>query len=192
MRNSLWIQNSRLFCVQERFLSTTMVLGRVKLCPLALTLLALFTSGQCASPTSSGSAKANTTADDKLDLDNYHHYEDIMALAEGLTAGHPNLVSHYSIGQSVEGRELVVIKISENVSNRSECEPMVKYVANMHGDESVGREMVVALAQFLVTAYTEGNPRVVALLNTTEIHLMPSMNPDGFEHAQVSPKMHTL
>ena len=50
----------------------------------------------------------------------------------------------------------------------------------MHGDESVGREMILALAQYLVTNYGL-DARVTELLDNTEIHLVPSMNPDGFE-----------
>lgn len=123
---------------------------------------------------------------DGVDLTHYYHYEEVVQLAEELSSQHPGLVQHYSVGKSVQGRELVVIKISENVAERDICEPMMKYVANMHGDETVGRAMVVALAQHLVFAYHQGDPRVVRLLNTTEIHLMPSMNPDGFEMARVS------
>ena len=58
--------------------------------------------------------------------------------------------------------------------------PMVKYVGNMHGDESVGREMIIAMAEYLVVNYEEDD-RIADLLNNTEIHLVPSMNPDGFE-----------
>ena len=83
------------------------------------------------------------------------------------------------------GRDLLVIKVSENVHNRSIGEPMVKYVANMHGDETVGRQLVVYLAQYLAAKYGT-DEEVTKLLNSTEIHLMPSMNPDGFEAAKVS------
>lgn len=123
---------------------------------------------------------------DGIDLSHYYHYEDVLQLAKNLSSLYPKLVQYYSIGKSVLGRELLVLKISENVARRGECEPMVKYVANMHGDEAVGRALTVALARYLVLAYHEGDARVVKLLNTTEIHLMPSMNPDGFEMAQVS------
>ncbi|XP_042241968.1 carboxypeptidase D-like isoform X3 [Homarus americanus] len=121
---------------------------------------------------------------DGINLSKYHHYEDIVNLAETLHKNHPHLVQHYSVGKSIQGRDLLVIKISENVETRGQTEPMFKYVANMHGDEAVGRELVVALAQHLVKGYVDNNPRVVNLLNHTEIHLMPSMNPDGFEKAQ--------
>ena len=58
--------------------------------------------------------------------------------------------------------------------------PMVKYSGNMHGDESVGREVIIALATHLLANYGV-QERVTQLLDNTEIHLVPSMNPDGFE-----------
>ena len=45
---------------------------------------------------------------------------------------------------------------------------MVKYVANIHGDEAVSRELVLALAQHLVWNYGT-NQRVTQLLNKTEV-----------------------
>ncbi|KAK7026827.1 hypothetical protein SK128_005655 [Halocaridina rubra] len=125
----------------------------------------------------------DVTEVDNIDMSQYHHYEDVLALAEQLKKMHPTLVDYYSIGQSVEGRDLLVIKISENIQERGECEPMFKYVANMHGDETVGRQLTIFLAQYLVNNYMK-DERLTKLLNTTEIHLMPSMNPDGFELAK--------
>ena len=51
---------------------------------------------------------------------------------------HPNIAKVGTIGSSTEGRALVYIKISANVTRRSHLEPMFKYVGNMHGDETVG------------------------------------------------------
>ena len=45
---------------------------------------------------------------------------------------------------------------------------MVKYVANIHGDEAVTRELLLALAQHLVWNYGT-NQRVTQLLNNTEV-----------------------
>ena len=87
----------------------------------------------------------------------------------------------YSLGKSVQDREIVVWKMRTNVTQeRPVGVPMIKIVGNMHGDESVGREMIIALAQYLATNY-DTDQRVQRILDNTEIHLVPSMNPDGFE-----------
>jgi murein tripeptide amidase MpaA len=39
---------------------------------------------------------------------------------------------------------------------------------------------MVALIEYLLEEYTGGNVRIASLLNTTDIHIMPTVNPDGF------------
>jgi murein tripeptide amidase MpaA len=50
----------------------------------------------------------------------------------------------------------------------------------MHGDETANREILLRLIHHLASNYQK-DTRVTALLDTTDIHILPSMNPDGFE-----------
>ena len=66
-------------------------------------------------------------------------------------------------------------------SDRPCLTPMVKYVGNMHGNEVHGRELLLRLVSHLLKEYTAGTvPDIKALLDGTDIHIVPTMNPDGF------------
>lgn len=102
-----------------------------------------------------------------------------------------------SSGKSVQGRDLWVIvvsetrKIFENVPlfivieflqvSSSPYEhmlgkPDVKYIGNIHGNEAVGRELLLHLIEYFVTSY-HTDTYIKWLLDNTRIHIMPSMNP---------------
>ena len=109
----------------------------------------------------------------------YHNYDELTDFLQEINSQYPNITNLLSIGQSVEGRELWVLEVSDN-PGVNELEPEFKYIANMHGDETVGRELSLFLIEWLVQEYGT-NQRATDLVNNTSIFIMPSMNPDGFE-----------
>lgn len=134
------------------------------------------------------SVRSFTTPERQNFLDeppHYHTDDEVSDKFARLAKQFPDLARVHSLGQSIEGRDLIIIEISRNVRNRGLLVPMFKYVANMHGDETIGREMLIYLAEYLLLNYNVV-PEVTRLVDTTDIFLMPSMNPDGFNRSTVS------
>eukprot|EP00061_Rhincodon_typus_P008376 g30926.t1 len=120
------------------------------------------------------------TAPVAIDTSRYYNYESLTELLKALAAAHGSLTRLFSIGQSVQNRSLWVMEISTTPGVDSPGKPKFKYVGNMHGDETVSRQVLVYLIEYLLESYGQ-DERVDRLINTTDIYIMPSMNPDGFE-----------
>ncbi len=119
-------------------------------------------------------------AQNRTEKSEYPSYEEVTARLKNLAASYPHIFKLFSIGQSHEGRELWVMKVSDNV-HQDEIEPEVKYISSMHGDEITGRELMLILLQEIGQKY--GVDRKIShLVNNTEMFIMPSMNPDGSTH----------
>ena len=97
----------------------------------------------------------------------------------------------YSIGKSVENRDLLVMEISSNPGVHEALEPEFKYVGNIHGDETVGRQILINLIEYLLQNYGK-DETITSLIQTTRIHILCSLNPDGFELARKSHKKYRL
>ena len=78
---------------------------------------------------------------------------------QDLAAKYSNLLTLSHLDDlSVGNRKLWVMKIStDNNGQRSDLKPMVKYVANMHGNEVVGRELLLKFIEYLMITYQCGN-----------------------------------
>lgn len=140
----------------------------------------------------------------------YHSSAQMSSVLKATEERCAHIARTYSIGRSIEGRDLLAIEFSNNPgkhelrkasrkpaggtrwcrrqltcgsSDPPAVEPEVKYVANMHGNEVLGRQLLLYLAQFLCSEYLQGDERIQSLVNTTRIHILPSMNPDGYEVA---------
>lgn len=107
----------------------------------------------------------------------YPTYSQYVGIMEEFQNQHPEICKLEEYGTSVEGRKLLVVKISDNV-NIKEDEPEFFYSSTMHGDETAGYVLMLRLIDYLLKNYST-DTRVSDLLNSTEIWINPLSNPDG-------------
>uniref|UniRef100_UPI00398EB573 carboxypeptidase M-like n=1 Tax=Pristiophorus japonicus TaxID=55135 RepID=UPI00398EB573 len=114
----------------------------------------------------------------------HHDGKQLESFLRGISTKYSSITHLYSIGTSVNGIDLWVLAIGKYPKVHTVGIPDVKYIGNIHGDEVVGREMLLHLIEHLVQNYGK-NDTITALINNARIHIMPSMNPDGFEITQL-------
>ena len=109
----------------------------------------------------------------------YHNYTQMTSFLDSIHSLYPAITKKVSIGKSVQNRDLWAFLVTDNPdSNENEAE--VRLAANIHGDETVGRELCLAMIDSLTKVY--GSIITIKdLVDSREIWFMPSLNPDGYE-----------
>ncbi len=107
----------------------------------------------------------------------YPTYNQYIDLLNEFATNYPDLCKLDTIGTSVTGRLIPVMKISDNVSQDEE-EPAFFYSSTMHGDEVTGYVLMLRLIDYLLSNYQNDN-RIKRLIDSTEIWINPLANPDG-------------
>ena len=121
-------------------------------------------------------------------FDVYHNYVDLVEFLTEINQQYPEITKLYTIGSALpSGRENWVLEMSDNINEdfNEPGEPELNYVSNIHGDETVGRELALRFIHYMVTGYYDeansDHSRIRKLINENTIAVMPSFNPDGFE-----------
>lgn len=112
----------------------------------------------------------------------YLNNEELDHFVLKMSLTYRNLTRFYSIGQTPKNNTLHVLVVSSKPNDRPLLRPMVKLIANLHGNEALGRQLLVYLAQYLITNYDD-NAAVRHILDSVELHFLFTANPDGFSLA---------
>jgi len=121
-----------------------------------------------------------------LDLDEnlglYHTYDEMISELTALAAAYPSIAELDTMGTSIEGRYLFVLKISDNVS-LDEDEPEVLVMGLHHARELMTVEVTLHLINHLLSNYGS-DPLATQLVDGREIWIAPMINPDGHVYVQ--------
>ncbi|NXD67081.1 CPXM2 protein, partial [Eolophus roseicapillus] len=116
------------------------------------------------------------------DPNNYYHRRNEMTTTDNLDFKHHNYKEMRQVGKEA-GMLDFLLCLHFLLHVFSTGEPEFRYIAGAHGNEVLGRELILLLMQFMCQEYLAGNPRIVHLIEDTRIHLLPSVNPDGYDKA---------
>ncbi len=111
---------------------------------------------------------------------NYHDYPELTTKVNQVVADHSSIARKLSVGTSYQGRDLMLIKISDNVAT-DEAEPEVLFTAQQHAREHLTPEMAIYLMDLFTDNYGS-DPQITNLVNSREIWIIPTLNPDGSEY----------
>ncbi len=110
--------------------------------------------------------------------DGYPTPREIGADLAELAARYPGICRLDTIGRSVQGRELWMVRISDN-PDIEEDEPEILYIGGFHGDEPPGTILCLDFIRLLLETYGT-DAGTTSLVDDLEIWVLPLMNPDGY------------
>jgi len=110
----------------------------------------------------------------------YHSYRELETDLQALERSFSGQAKLYTIGTSLEGRNIYALKISDNAS-LSEDEAQVLFLGCHHAREWISVEVPYLLAKYLLEN-ASSDPGVRRLVNESETWIVPLVNPDGLEY----------
>lgn len=111
------------------------------------------------------------------DFESYPTYDDYISMMYAFASDFPELCTVEKLGTSVQGRDVLAVKISDNVDS-DEAEAKFFYNSTIHGDETAGYVLMLRMIDSLLNGY-ETSARIKNIVDNMEIWISPLSNPDG-------------
>ena len=114
----------------------------------------------------------------------YPSFDEVVAQLDSMRTLYPALISaRMSLGQSVEGRDVWMVEISDS-PGLDEGEPEALYTAIHHAREPQGMATVLYFMWYLLEQYGT-NADITTLVDSRRLFFVPVLNPDGYAYNEV-------
>lgn len=112
-------------------------------------------------------------------------FSEIVTKLDDLHAAYPAITTEkFSVGTSIQGRDLWAIKVSDN-PGVDEDEAEVFYVSLIHAREPAAAAALLYFLEYLLAGYGV-DPEVDDIVDNRELFFMPVQNPDGYAYNELT------
>jgi hypothetical protein len=148
--------------------------------PLLLLLIAFTSAAAEPLPSAPAYPAIGIAAERKVEVawNRFYDHAGLSRIQKQLHEAFPKLTKLYSIGQSIEGRELWCLEVTALDKGDPKRKPGMWIDGNIHGNEVQGGEAVAYTAWYLCHQYGRVE-KVTELLDHNVFYLVPTINPDG-------------
>ncbi len=114
-------------------------------------------------------------------FDRFLRYPELVEWLDQLAAAHPDLVSVEAYGRSFEGRDLLLVTVTDISTGAHDTKPAHWVDASIHAVELTATVAACRLLQRLVDGHAAGDATITRALRTRTFYVVPRVNPDGAE-----------
>jgi carboxypeptidase T len=120
---------------------------------VAIITIVLFLFSTSAKPmigTNNNTALLTSTTSDRY---HYFTYDEMTEFLQSLAANHSDIMYLESIGETFEGRQIWLVKLSDDVQVEETNEPGVLFIGAHHGNEKPSFEVVIRFIEHMINKY---------------------------------------
>jgi hypothetical protein len=121
-----------------------------------------------------------------IQFDHNHTYSEVVEYLDAVVAAYPSITKLHTIGKSYQGRDLLVLEITNQGTGDGLSKPGFWMDGNLHAGEVMGAEVCLKNIDTLVKGYGS-DPFITELVDTRTMYIMPKLNPDGSDHYLTRP-----
>lgn len=122
-----------------------------------------------------------------IDFSHYYLYEEIVKYLQEIAAKYPHLIELKTIGQSYEGREIILAILTNQDKGNYLNKPGFWIDANTHAGEVTGSTVALYCIAYLMEGYQQKDGQVTMLLDNYTIYILPRIAVDGAEKYLTTP-----
>lgn len=112
----------------------------------------------------------------------YHRYNTINSFIKCLAAEYPDKATMFTIGQSWEGRDLTLLRITNNPRI---AKTAVWIDGGIHAREWASPSAVT----YMMQEFLENSDKYKHVLDNYDLYILPLSNPDGYEYSHTKDRL---